>query len=243
MTDLASLFECPICFDHVLPPILQCEMGHIICNNCRSKLTRCPKCRGPLGDIRNLAMDSVADKVSFPCTNNGCTSSFRHTEKTNHEKICNFRPYPCPAPRSICKWQGSLTFVMPHLIMHHQNIVALEGEDIVFLATNVNSPAVSNWTMIQSCLDRNFLLVLEKKQKFFFIVALIGSTEDAESVVYRIELNGNRRRATWEALPKSIHDGIKDINDNNDYFSFDQATANLFTDNGNLSINVTISKT
>lgn len=48
-TELASLFECPVCFDYVLPPILQCQSGHLVCANCRPKLTCCPTCRGPLG--------------------------------------------------------------------------------------------------------------------------------------------------------------------------------------------------
>ena len=47
--DLASLFECPVCFDYVLPPILQCQSGHLVCANCRPKLTCCPTCRGALG--------------------------------------------------------------------------------------------------------------------------------------------------------------------------------------------------
>lgn len=57
--DLASFFECPVCFDYVLPPILQCQSGHLVCSSCRSKLTCCPTCRGSLGNIRNLAMEKV----------------------------------------------------------------------------------------------------------------------------------------------------------------------------------------
>ena len=48
-TDLATLFECPVCFDYVLPPIIQCQSGHLVCANCRPKLNCCPTCRGPLG--------------------------------------------------------------------------------------------------------------------------------------------------------------------------------------------------
>lgn len=72
--DLASLFECPVCFDYVLPPILQCQSGHLVCSNCRPKLTCCPTCRGPLGSIRNLAMEKVANSVLFPCkyASSGC---------------------------------------------------------------------------------------------------------------------------------------------------------------------------
>ena len=28
--ELASLFECPVCFEYVLPPILQCQNGHLV---------------------------------------------------------------------------------------------------------------------------------------------------------------------------------------------------------------------
>ena len=58
-SDLASLFECPVCFDYVLPPILQCQSGHLVCGSCRPKLTCCPTCRGTLGNIRNLGMEKV----------------------------------------------------------------------------------------------------------------------------------------------------------------------------------------
>jgi hypothetical protein len=50
--DLASVFECPVCFDYVLPPILQCQSGHLVCSNCRLKLTSCPTCSGPLGGYK-----------------------------------------------------------------------------------------------------------------------------------------------------------------------------------------------
>lgn len=40
-SDLASLFECPVCFDYVLPPILQCQSGHLV----RSATTRVSRSR------------------------------------------------------------------------------------------------------------------------------------------------------------------------------------------------------
>ncbi|CAF88971.1 unnamed protein product, partial [Tetraodon nigroviridis] len=88
-SDLASLFECPVCFDYVLPPILQCQSGHLVCSNCRPKLTCCPTCRGPLGSIRNLAMEKVANSVLFPCkyASSGCEVTLPHTEKTEHEEL------------------------------------------------------------------------------------------------------------------------------------------------------------
>ncbi|XP_076205378.1 E3 ubiquitin-protein ligase SIAH1 isoform X3 [Aptenodytes patagonicus] len=98
--DLASLFECPVCFDYVLPPILQCQSGHLVCSNCRPKLTCCPTCRGPLGSIRNLAMEKVANSVLFPCkyASSGCEITLPHTEKAEHEELCVIRQ-----PRRLLK--------------------------------------------------------------------------------------------------------------------------------------------
>uniref|UniRef100_A0A2K5JXE7 E3 ubiquitin-protein ligase n=3 Tax=Cercopithecidae TaxID=9527 RepID=A0A2K5JXE7_COLAP len=246
----ASLFECPVCFDYVLPPILQCQAGHLVCNQCRQKLSCCPTCRGALTpSIRNLAMEKVASAVLFPCkyATTGCSLTLHHTEKPEHEDICEYRPYSCPCPGASCKWQGSLEAVMSHLMHAHKSITTLQGEDIVFLATDINLPGAVDWVMMQSCFGHHFMLVLEKQEKyeghqqFFAIVLLIGTRKQAENFAYRLELNGNRRRLTWEATPRSIHDGVAAAIMNSDCLVFDTAIAHLFADNGNLGINVTIS--
>ncbi|XP_073681055.1 E3 ubiquitin-protein ligase Siah2-like [Garra rufa] len=177
----------------------------------------------------------------------GCLLSLHHSEKPEHEEVCEFRPYTCPCPGASCKWQGSLEAVMPHLMHAHKSITTLQGEDIVFLATDINLPGAVDWVMMQSCFGHHFMLVLEKQEKyeghqqFFAIVLLIGTRKQAENFAYRLELNGNRRRLTWEATPRSIHDGVAAAIMNSDCLVFDTSIAHLFADNGNLGINVTIS--
>lgn len=56
----------------------------------------------------------------------------------------------------------------------------------------------------------------------------------------RLELSGRKRRLTWEAIPRSIHDGIQSTINSSDCLVFDTNIAQLFADNGNLGINVTI---
>ncbi|CAF1683245.1 unnamed protein product, partial [Adineta ricciae] len=207
--DLVNLFECPVCFDYALPPILQCQSGHIVCSQCRQKLSSCPTCRGPLGkpliefqkrsdpkcysslcqgNIRNLGMEKVADTILFPCKyqSNGCTTNLMHKHKLEHEESCDFRPYMCPCPGASCKWQGSLESVMQHLWLAHKSITTLQGEDIVFLATDITLPGAVDWVMMQSCFGHHFMLVLEKQeQQFFAIVQLIGTRQQAEKFLYR----------------------------------------------------------
>ncbi|XP_059913450.1 E3 ubiquitin-protein ligase Siah2 isoform X3 [Gadus macrocephalus] len=177
----------------------------------------------------------------------GCGLSLHHSEKPEHEEVCEFRPYTCPCPGATCKWHGSLEAVMPHLMHTHKSITTLQGEDIVFLATDINLPGAVDWVMMQSCFSHHFMLVLEKQEKyeghqqFFAVVLLIGTRKQAENFAYRLELNGNRRRLTWEATPRSIHDGVAAAILNSDCLVFDTSIAHLFADNGNLGINVTIS--
>lgn len=100
-SELASLFECPVCFDYVLPPILQCQNGHLVCQACRQMITTCPTCRVQISsNIRNLQMEKLASTVFFPCkySNYGCNSQLLFKDKPPHEDTCSFRPYSCPCP-------------------------------------------------------------------------------------------------------------------------------------------------
>ncbi|XP_063849055.1 E3 ubiquitin-protein ligase Siah1-like [Scylla paramamosain] len=120
----------------------------------------------------------------------GCSATLLHTDKTEHEDTCEFRPYMCPCPSASCKWQGSLEQVMPHLMSVHKSITTLQGEDIVFLATDIKLPGAVDWVMIQSCFSHHFILVLGKQEKFdghqqfFAIVQLIGFRKQAENFAY-----------------------------------------------------------
>lgn len=134
-------------------------------------------------------MEKVAETVQFPCkyVHSGCTLRFLHKAKRAHEELCEYRPYSCPCPGTSCKWHGSLDLVLDHLLTAHKTITTLHGEDIVFLATDINLPGAVDWVMMQCCFDHYFMLVLEKQerheghQQFFAVVQIIGTEKQAES--------------------------------------------------------------
>lgn len=142
---------------------------------------------------------------------------------------------------------------MEHLKKVHKSITTLQGEDIVFLATDINLPGAVDWVMMQSCFEENFMLVLgrerefhietkvlipEKQEKydptqsaqmFYAVVQLIGSKKEADNFVYRLELSSaNRRRMSWEATPRSIHEGVAFAIQQSDCLAFDTNAAQLF---------------
>lgn len=77
--------------------------------------------------------------------------------------------------------------IQPHVLFK----IFIPGEDIVFLATDINLPGAVDWVMMQSCFGHNFMLVLEKQEKidglqmFYAIVQLIGTRKQAENFIYR----------------------------------------------------------
>ncbi|XP_053435089.1 E3 ubiquitin-protein ligase SIAH1-like [Nycticebus coucang] len=249
-SDLRKLFECPFCFEYVLPPIVQCQCGHLVCVSCRQNLASCPTCQGPLGSIRNLAMEKVANSLTFPCKYalSGCGLTLPPTEKADHEEHCEFRPYSCPCPGVLCQWEGSLDAVIPHLMGQHDSVTVLQGETTIFLAMNINVHGTFYWVMMQSCFGLHFLVVLQKQEnhpgqvRFCAILQLLATAQQAENFTYRLELKGHRRQLTWEATPQSIREGIETAMMNSDCLVFDINTAQLFAENGHLSIIVTIAR-
>ena len=71
-------------------------------------------------------------------------------------------------------------------------------------------------------------------------IQIFNHEQDMCLCCWRLELNGHKRRLTWEATPRSIHDGVQSAINTSDCLMFDSNVAQLFADNGNLSINVTI---
>ena len=127
---------------------------------------------------------------------------------------------------------------MPHLKESHKSITTLSGEDIVFLATDINLKGAVDWVMIQSCFNSHFLLVLEKQelksgeQQFYALVQLIGSQKEAGKFRYKLELSSNLsgevERLLREAKPRSVLEGIQSQIASRHCLAFDSKTAQHF---------------
>ena len=64
-TSKIDLFpECPVCYENLVPPlqIYSCENGHLVCQDCKPKLSSCILCRGTLVG-RATAMEQLLVKL------------------------------------------------------------------------------------------------------------------------------------------------------------------------------------
>ena len=67
LREIEAELECPVCMEMALPPIYQCEEGHIICSSCKPLLTNCPhNCGKKYSEpaIRCRFAEKLADKYA-----------------------------------------------------------------------------------------------------------------------------------------------------------------------------------
>ena len=111
---LFEALECPVCRETILPPIIQCFEGHLICSGCFDNLSgsQCPECRGPLPKIRNRALESIAGPLAIPCRyqERGCATTPAYDCAEKHAAACNYRDMKCPE----CDWWGSFRALPGH---------------------------------------------------------------------------------------------------------------------------------
>ncbi|XP_029459036.1 seven in absentia homolog 3 [Rhinatrema bivittatum] len=191
----------------------------------------------------------VNPRHSLKYASDGCaitqTSADQSNHRQCHEVVYDPQLTSCPCPLFSCKWEGQLEVVVSHLRQTHR-ISILQGAEIVFLATDMHLPAPVDWLIMHSCLGHHFLLVLRKQEKyeghpqFFATMMLIGTATQADSFTYKLELNRNQRRLTWEATPRSVLDCVDSVITAGDCLVLNASLAQLFSDNGSLAIGIAI---
>ncbi|EDV28832.1 E3 ubiquitin-protein ligase SIAH2 [Trichoplax sp. H2] len=245
-SSIINLFECPVCYDYVLPPIKQCTRGHLICEKCRLKILKCPVCNETFEtDVRNLQMEKLARTLVFPCKfrQSGCQLCFSPDERKIHEDSCPFRIYSCPFPIT-CRWQGSLDSVVSHIVNSHKTVPMQDGEDVVF--SFVITSEVTVWAMIQKCHDQHFLVLVRKIEmshyiyQLYALVQVIAPKSIARNFAYVLTLKDEQRRLALESSPISINDCIDDAIAVRDCLSVDFVTAKSFSQDGNIRLLVAI---
>ena len=88
--------KCPICMEIPANKVMQCKLGHILCEGCLIKIKKlngtCPQCRIPFGFmcIRNLAVERSLDALQLECPykTNGCTASIDRRSFKFHSTVC-----------------------------------------------------------------------------------------------------------------------------------------------------------
>ena len=251
-----SLFECPVCFEYITPPILQCLNFHVFCRTCRQKFTspaKCPTCREalPKKDIRNHSLEQVAANLNlpFPCKNKefGCQVTTSLTDIVGHEEHCQHQAYRCPTVTGTCEWTGGLAEVANHLEQAHKfPSYARFTCKVNFMHTldDLGKQPNDSWQSLIQYNKEHFLYVLTSDDKFNFKAMLffIGEQKVADKYKYRLTIGGHSDGSLLQMKnkPVSIRQRVSTVFDTGLVLVFSLGMAKVLAKDDVIKINVDI---
>ncbi|XP_026732193.1 putative E3 ubiquitin-protein ligase SINAT1 [Trichoplusia ni] len=201
---LIKELTCTKCNTYMKPPIHLCVDGHSVCGRCYEKSYQCHVCKKEFSLTRSSALESLANKVLFPCINSGCPKHASLPQLEKHYAHCQFRIINCFMARVYgdCKWAGRAGDWMDHCFMEHSEKVT----DLPFITVKNRWDAkrtepVLNYFLLR-CYDRIFnvyqiydkrggrmmwtvLVNDENAEKFYFEVDIFLPNLPSKRIVYR----------------------------------------------------------
>lgn len=188
--EMLKAIECPVCFEYMVPPIFQCEIGHSICGQCKSKVKQCPTCTKPFGAAQNFAVENMTSYIKYPCKNSEKGCEFISTAKNikQHEHSCQYSAFLCPtSDYTSCSWSGLKHHIWEHCRQKHRDhIIECQSVSIPFDPTEENEE--------EDCFIINYMrniFVLHWKfvnQTFFWSVQLVGPIEDSNNYYFDLDI-------------------------------------------------------
>ncbi|XP_066156289.1 uncharacterized protein [Euwallacea fornicatus] len=145
---ISKEFECPVCFNYIIPPIMMCINSHVICFDCWRRCISCPTCRVKKSITRAWALERIHSLIAFPCKWEGCPYIASGPGRILHVNACRFYPTTCPLGNSYeCSWKGIIGSLPEHLLQRHQKNVFLKS-GITLRAASFTCSEKQEYTMV-----------------------------------------------------------------------------------------------
>ncbi|XP_075726082.1 E3 ubiquitin-protein ligase Siah1-like [Rhipicephalus microplus] len=123
---------------------------------------------------------------------------------------------------------------------------APKGENVVVIATNFRRVEAFCWVALQTCLGRDFVVMLRKRNNrassnhSLGAALLVGSSQEARRFLYWFELRGAEHRLSWSARTRNLHSQA-DTDRSGDGLVLDMSTAERLCNGADLIVDVTVS--
>lgn len=89
-----KIMMCYVCYSTIITQIYSCSNAHLVCENCKVKLSQCGLCKTQI-TISDMAVKKLYDNINeltFQCDNNGCRFMDEMRNYDAHKDYCRFRP-------------------------------------------------------------------------------------------------------------------------------------------------------
>jgi E3 ubiquitin-protein ligase SIAH1 len=237
---IVSLFECPVCYEYLTPPIYQCKNAHNICSKCKEHITKCPTCGEIYLDSRSVFVEQIAERLLYPCKNLevGCYEKYSLQDIEKHHEVCSHRMYEClPGKADNCKWKGRSFDILTHMMDAHASSCWMVDENNILYDYNVFE-GVEDLQLVSAYHEvfwYNFKCDATK-QKLFLAVQYIGPQELACTFTYEFELcadTDEEKSIIIKNRTRPDTEKLNDIYDSASCIVLDFATVKHFVDSNN----------
>lgn len=119
-----TMYDCPLCYRPLRPPVLKCRAGHGACGSCSENHSRkCHLCADGAEYEHIHWLDPYVMEAKVPCPNEpfGCRTLVTYFLVDDHRLECRHAPCYCPEPG--CTFPGSPLMLYDHLKVHHDWLV------------------------------------------------------------------------------------------------------------------------
>lgn len=217
---LAELLQCPICLEApMLPPLLQCKNGHMLCGDCRVKpsCALCPTCRAGPVRSRNLSLERLASesvsKVTCKFKTNGCQAAPHYNDAAEHSRVCEFGPFTCCRTDCTEMLPMDKGAIIIHFRQHHGNhcspCLKTSFGFVVMLHPVGRSVGWADYCICDVDASKFVIHVTCADAHYHCCVQFIGSRSAAKSFICRLTLAQNSSSFQWTGNPTSISQDVK----------------------------------
>eukprot|EP00039_Didymoeca_costata_P025166 m.12556 g.12556 ORF g.12556 m.12556 type:complete len:363 (+) comp4670_c0_seq1:400-1488(+) len=211
MDKFSRHLECPVCQEIMKNVhIHMCKQGHSVCGSCYNQMKnlrgpfKCSVCRGPMSNVRNIALESLVNDAPLKCENGDCSFIGTKEDIADHNSSCEYRPHVCPS----CDWSGSVDEIAKHVEDEHEADYFTKEEDTSKTEHSAELRVQPNFSTYEIDMDEDCVSlfqprVVELNQEHFIISAKLNYPERNFQCVVRHVSNN--------------HEDVEDLDDLCDY--------------------------
>ena len=208
---------CPVCMQYMVSPIILCINGHNICGKCKNRVTCCPTCRAKFSEIRNLALEHIAE----------------------HHAACLYGKTKCPFTiNKTCKtaWSGFKSDLKEHAKAAHPGRF--------FESPSFGAVYVDGIVSLLSYFGEFFVAYQRiRRGKLYCAVQLIGTSSEASKYKCEFTLRAPNgiEQISKTLFVRSYSEDFEKIFKSGKCFCLDEAVVRYFLVENNIRFTMTLS--
>jgi hypothetical protein len=168
-------YKCCVCFERIIGPIISCDNGHSLCNDCQTGIAKtgnqiCPVCRSSAKE-RNYLLENALTEFIVKCSNKVCKHMGYPESMKDHEAICKYSEIKCP-------WCGEKT--TPFDLQVHTEFECEKKFSMVSCSNRIDfikSDEINN-IFIQSAMEETRIMYIEKTETECRFICIQGRNID-----------------------------------------------------------------